>query len=80
MEDQIAAVEAEITRMQQTIEVVRTLNPIKRQQDQCLDLLRGHVSNMGEILAGASSVEAAPPGGTGDGSALPPVPGTAAEG
>ncbi len=71
MDELIAALEAEVNKMQQTIEVVRTLKPIQRQQDACVDLLREHVGAMALIVAPPAAGAAAPKQTGGEPDVLP---------
>ena len=71
MDDKIEALEAELAKMQQTLNVVRMLKPIQRQQDSCLGLLRTHVATMADTLAEPEAAEDQAKGAAAAGSALP---------
>ena len=51
MDEIIDALEAEIAKIQNTIEIVRLLKPIQRQQDACLELLQERVNGMVAVVA-----------------------------
>ena len=50
MQEVIDALEAEITKLQQTVSVVTALKPIQRQQDQCVELIRDHIIEMANAV------------------------------
>lgn len=49
----MAALEAEMDRMAQTIKMVRVLKPIQRQTDACTEMLREHVTELVDIFSGS---------------------------
>ena len=68
MDEIIDALEIEIAKIQNTIEVVRLLKPIQRQTDACLELLRKNVGDMAHVVAEqkAEAATGAPAAGEGE--------------
>lgn len=68
MQEKIAALKAEMARLEQTMAVVEALKPIQRQQDQCLDLIAGHIETMAAIVTDPPADSSS---GESEGAALP---------